>query len=326
MDENKTTQTHQEETNPPGDSLMQELANQMVDSVLEEDGIVRFSDRTSEDILEGSDTPEDISTFRDFSDIMRERVFLGNVPFNAILEGIKDQFENYLTTEDTFNYVDIYYHQRMISINEAPIPDGDGHKQELMEILDSIHMEFISTIQELFKLRLVIGIPELDANEFSIDSEFLIRRLYEFFILSARENFRAVIALKVCEEVGALSHQNNTIHLQGEDVTDVQKNETIDAGSPEFISNIVEELTKYHGIITCITPDVFLKIRGDETIRALYEEGYFNGNFLTKYSPKLYQNEDLKIEIINRIMLIAEKHSAIATLNNIEEDSNSGGI
>ena len=47
----------------------------------------------------------------------------------------------------------------------------------------------------------------------------------------------------------------------------------------------------------------FLRYIDDNEVFELFNSNKVNGNFLRKYSPKLYQNEDLKVEIINEITL-----------------------
>ena len=70
-------------------------------------------------------------------------------------------------------------------------------------------------------------------------------------------------------------------------------------------------MSLYTPLLT-MTPTEFLKYRGDDDITDLFENGVVSGNFLIKYSPKLYANDEFQVELINHIVMI----------QTMEEDNN----
>jgi len=230
-------------------------------------------------ISQGENSPLDDPQPTDFSEIIKEHAFLGRVPVSFIIESIRKQFEDYVNIEDDINYVDIFYNQLAISYLKAS-HESEEHPNELREILDNIYQSFIDTMQSLFATRLTITIPELESgNMDDEDLEFVIRRLYEFFILGARTNFKIVISADIRSKLDDISDDN-------------------------YFNNVLELMDNYTPLITSMTPIDFLQYRGDQEIRDIFENGLAVGNFLRKYSPKLYQNEELISEIVNHITMI----------------------
>jgi len=65
-------------------------------------------------------------------------------------------------------------------------------------------------------------------------------------------------------------------------------------------------------------PIEFLKeIHDGESIISYYEEEQMNGNFLERYSPKFYSNQDFLSEII---MSIVMTHLYRKSVNNLKEE------
>lgn len=220
----------------------------------------------------------------DYSEIIADSAFLGDFPFSSITEGIETQFNDYINMEDKNNYVDIFYDQLHASYEEAT--KDPEHPQELKDALDKILDTFIDNITQLFAKRLTITINAVEAEDIDQDEvELVLRRLYEFFILGARENFKVVIAA---------------------DINYKTFNEKVEDNDAEFFNKIERLLSHYSPLILEIGPMEFLKYRGDEEIYGLFESGKVNGNFLRKYSPKLYQNEEFKVELINHIVIVKE--------------------
>lgn len=232
----------------------------------------------------------------DYSDLIQEDVFIGSIPYDAIEEYLDNQFDDYINLEDSKNYVDIFYDQLHASYETIHSDDEEEHPQEKIEALDMLHEKFLNKINDLFKSRLSITIADLeDVVVSSVDRdemEFIIRRLYEFFILGARNNFKVVIAM------------------------DIQKRMNINTADDElYFRELENQLTNYSPLIKVVDPMQFLKYRGDEEITELYETGKVVGNFLRKYTPKLYQNDEYKVELVNYI----------TTIEQFKEDMNGGG-
>ena len=85
----------------------------------------------------------------DFSKVMPEVYFVGKIPFHAIIEGITEQFTDYINTDDRTNYVSEFYQQ--LSDSYALIDDeSNEYYQGSKEILDRIHNIFTSHLVDLF--------------------------------------------------------------------------------------------------------------------------------------------------------------------------------
>ncbi len=66
-------------------------------------------------------------------------------------------------------------------------------------------------------------------------------------------------------------------------------------------------LSNYTPIITVMGPQEFLRNCNDsDKVINLIESGRVTGNFMRKYSPRLYQNEEFECEIIAYITSVIE--------------------
>lgn len=233
--------------------------------------------------------------FTDYVDLRTQNLFVGVYPLDTIYDGIEGQFQDYMNIEDSTNYVDIFYVQLANSITAVKDDENEIHKEGLLNKLDDIKEEFVYKVKELFETRLTISIlAEDDESTPEVDEqEIVIRKMYEFFILNARKNF----------------YQAITLHMIG-------NNNFPEMSDNEFINTIEMKLSEYSPFVTCMTPTSFLNLCNDTDIKEYYEEGKVSGNFLRKYSPKFYQNEDLKVEIITAIMALDEQQKL-----NPEEES-----
>ena len=219
----------------------------------------------------------------DYSSLIQDNVFIGEYPLQIIIEGITSQFEDYIDMDDNTNYVDAFYTQLEESY-QAMNNEEEEHPDEIMEALDNIYQIFIDKITELFEQRLTLTIPSIESGDSDReDAEFIIRRLYEFFILGAKTNFKSVIASDILSKAN-LNIENDT----------------------EYYRTLRELLSNYSPIITAIGPMEFLKYRGDEDIRALFDDGKVAGNFLRKYSPKLYSHIEYEVELISYITMMQQ--------------------
>ena len=213
--------------------------------------------------------------------MVAESVFLGDMPFVEIINGIKEQFEDYINIEDKTNYVDIFYTQLQESIN-ATNDDEEDHPIEINEVLDNMKDTFVNIMKDLFQLRLTISIMTIDDETTPEDEiELSIRVLYEYFILGARNNFKTVIQKDMIPKIGMIPNDQDDIYFQ----------------------RVEELLREYDPIVTCITPTEFIQFTGNNDILSMYDDGQVVGNFLRKYSAKLYKNDEFKTEIINSIII-----------------------
>ncbi len=221
--------------------------------------------------------------YADYTDIIRESAFAGPYPIEAILDGLHEQFQDYINISDTNNYVDIFYNQLAISYEAAEANERELYVKEVKEAIDDKYVQFISTIKKLFDTRLTITISALeDEKIYDNDLEATIRQLYEFFILGARSNFKIVISRD-------LEKKTNYLDLP----------------------TLTERLHDYSPLISTLTPEEFLELRGNTNIKQLFENGVFNGNFLRKYSPKLYQNDGLCVEIVNHTTMLIDLNNSL---------------
>lgn len=217
-----------------------------------------------------------------YTHLIEENVFIGIYPFTVILEGIQKQFEDYINMEDTTNYVDVFFNQLRNSYNAIEFDDGEEHPVEKREVLDKIYGQFVSTINNLFNVRVAINMMHVEEeNIFDPDLEFIIRRLYEFFILGAKDNFKVVITTDVIPILKGIGDDDN-----------------------HFFRTLQGALDRYSPLLTTVTPMQFIKYRGDQEIYDLFESGRVTGNFLRKYTPKLYQNEDFQVDLVNYITMV----------------------
>ena len=216
-----------------------------------------------------------------YEDTVQNSAYVGSIPVNVIMEGIEGQFNDYINIEDTTNYVDVFYEQLHTSYKEAS-NDTETFQEDIIKILDTIQQTFIQKMGELFNTRLTLTIVDIEEDVTdSDDIEFIIRRLYEFFILGARNNFKVAIAndLKARSKVD------------------------ISAEPRVYFKALRDSMVDYSPLITTFGPMEFLKYRGDQEIIQFFENGKVVGNFLRKYTPKLYQNEEFEVELINYITM-----------------------
>lgn len=245
--------------------------------------------------LDDEGYPMDDGEPHNYVEIVSDNIFIGDYPLEEILNGLTEQFTDYINLEDTTNYVDIFYVQWEKSIAALEENNGEYHVQDLKEALDNIKDKFLDKINELFERRLTITILAVDDESTpDIDElEIVIRQLYEFFILNAKSNFISVIAGDIAIKLVGVMDDN------------------------EFNARVKELLNDYSPLIRCMDSRKFLQYCENQDIIDLYDSGQIAGNFLRKYSPKLYQNEELQVEIINEVCMIQSlKHDIETTISN----------
>lgn len=225
-----------------------------------------------------NDTSATVQTV-DYSELIKGSTFLGEYPFDTIIEGLEEQFSDYMNLDDdNTDYVDVFYNQLDASIAAINEDEEEEHIEEKMEILTNYQNEFIDKMSELFNRRLTITFMDVDGDTRNYDDiEYVLRTAYRFFILNARQNFMDVIVSEVFPSVKDIIEDN------------------------EYFQEVNSLVDQYSPYITTIGPVEFVKYTGDEEILSLLEEGRIVGNFLRKYSPNLRKNESFKIDIINHI-------------------------
>jgi len=222
----------------------------------------------------------DDGSYSNYLEQIKERAFLG-VPIETLFEDITTQFEDYINLENSTNLVDVFYNQLDLSYDKVINDASEIYPNEIKEYLDSIHQRFVDMMRNLFKSRLTIAITDLEGEMINReDLEYIIRRLYEFFIIGAKTNFKVVIAKDISSNIDS---------LKGEE--------------EEYFKTLQGLIDNYSPLITTITPTQFLQYRGDQEIFDLFENGRVTGNFLRKYSPKIYQNEEYVVDLINYITM-----------------------
>ena len=138
----------------------------------------------------------------------------------------------------------------------------------------------------------LLTITSIDDDSDDIEEiESVLRPLYEFFVLNVRNNFIKVISADVNGKLPSTPMDNKM-----------------------FIKEIRSLLTVYNPIITTLTCETFIKICGEEDILEMFNTtNKWSGNFLKKYSPKLYSNDMLTSDIITNVAII---HNMKEELNN----------
>jgi len=215
-----------------------------------------------------------------FQDVMYERCFVGKVPFKTILESLENQFNDYINLDDKTNYVDIFYSQ--LEASYKYIEDDIGTDvEDYKNILDRIRQEFYDFISQQFQQRLLVTISELDNDAIDKDkADYIIRKIYKYFILDARQNFFKFITTDILSKV-------KTVRLDDDN----------------FQQLVETLLAEYSPMIRPVGPLEFLRSTNGEDIAELLENNEISGNYLKKYSCKLYRNEDFEVEIINEIIM-----------------------
>jgi hypothetical protein len=219
-----------------------------------------------------------------YTDIIKDSAFLGEYPYVSIMEAITGQFNDYVKLEDPENYVDIFYQQLHDSYYAVNTDDEEDHPTEKIEALNDLYEKFVIEMRDLFKARLEITILDCeDYNFTSVDKndiEYEIRTLYNYFILNAKENFKNAISKDIIEHVDISERDDR-----------------------EFYKSIDNQMYRYTPLFRTINPPQFLDMTGGNEVLELYEASKVVGNFLKKYSPKLYANEEFKMELVSYIVM-----------------------
>lgn len=222
---------------------------------------------------------------------------VGKYPFEVIIEGLRNQFANYISTEDRNDYVDIFYEEYN---NALKLKYEQDFPEEYTEAVNKYMDNFLAVIYELFSTKLAITLTELDDSAPTSDSvEMSIRKLYTFFILNARDTFKKIITKAVINKIDP-SLDNRA-----------------------FYAAVRKEIEPYSSAIVIIRPTEFLAMCGETDIINMFNTGIVSGNFLRKYTPRLYKNEEYECELIAHITSIIEyKKDLISTDDPVQKEEN----
>jgi hypothetical protein len=212
--------------------------------------------------------------------LLESRAFIGQYPFDEIISALENQFSDYLNLEDRTNYVETFYRQLDSSYRLIDTSLELEDRFTIEEILEQLDWKFAQKLAQLIELRLGLGINGFIDEKLTPDElRAIYLRLYEYFIMRAKANFKAVIGTKVCQELALMG-----------DIPDDQ-----------YFPIVEDLLDRYNPIIINVEPAEFLAMTaGTETLN-LFNSGEIVGNFLLKYSPRLYQSELFQIELVNYI-------------------------
>ena len=222
----------------------------------------------------------------DQESIAKQIALVGEYPYDTIKDSIKDQFSNYIKNEDMTDYVDIFYNELEKSYDLINDDNSDlvlDNRDLLGDVLNGMNDDFISFMKELFYQYMTITFSDIEEEDYdyeNIKNELSVA--YDFFILNAKNNFKKAISNDILVRI---------------------KSETFNSDD-EYYKRINELMSLYTPLIAAISPLNYIRYIGDDNMLDLFENGSISGNFLRKYSPKLYQNEEFKIEIITNVTML----------------------
>ena len=115
-----------------------------------EKGVVNINDLTNNIDIETDSSIDnqsnaDIPTTHE--DVIKTNVFVGETPFDMIIEGIEEQFNDYINIKDTTNYVDVFYTQLYRSYEMAK-DDRETFQEDMINALDNIYQSFYDKLQK----------------------------------------------------------------------------------------------------------------------------------------------------------------------------------
>lgn len=221
-----------------------------------------------------------IETIADTRIIMYQDAWKGDYSLDAIAESIEDQFNTYNNLDDTYNYVKQFYEQLDLSRDVAKY-DETVIEDEYSSTLDKIEDDFIDLLIELFTLRLNIDIVQYDKDNINYDDmRFYIGNIYEYFILGAKYNFIEAITKDY-----------------------LNRNKELNLDDDNLLSKVYTDLEIYSPLLVdAITCDEFLTYTNAKVIYPIWDGTEITGNFLQKYSPRLYRNDTLRTNIASNII------------------------
>lgn len=257
-----------------------------------------INQNTIDSEIDNTELDEPIST----EELVTSNAFVGQIPFDVLIDGIDNQFSDYIGLTDKTNYVEIFYRQLDDSLDAAD-DEYEEHPEEIKEFLSDLSMKFINHMTELFETKLALSIPNMDDNIDEDELRPIIHIVYETFILNAKKNFMTAITRDILSKID----------------TQLPANYSDD----QWYDTIRHMLEGYSPIVVEIEPITFLRYIGNADLLRMYQDGEITGNFLRKYSPRLFQNEEFEIELISNITLTKDVKEDLyaAGTNNTEHQS-----
>jgi len=212
-------------------------------------------------------------------------VFIGTYPFTWILDAIREQFTDYVNLNDTTNYVEVFYVQLANSYRTLYNDSSTQFLEEKVAELDRLYEKFCDELADLFQLRLNIGLNGYEEGHIHSDHlRYIFLSIYKRFILQAKSNFKTIL----------ISRFSYLLSRPSEQVSE-------------------SLLDMWNSLITVLTPMEFLASLGEQNLIDLFHSGQIVGNFLQKYSPKLYQNQHFLMEVVNSALLYQKTLQKIET-------------
>lgn len=212
------------------------------------------------------------------------RAFISKSPYEVIIENIELQFDDYINNRDTTDWIEFFLDNYFHSYDYWKENGGvEEDPEEFLNVLDSLYRDFFITIQELFAMRIGIRITSLENGEiYTEENRNVVKELYRFFVLKARENIRNIVSTHMFESI-------------------IETINKFDDKTPELVRDIfIDRFDEYSPYLT-IDCSRYLSL-GDTFIEGCFQNFDFSGNFLRKYTPKFYENKDLFDECINSVI------------------------
>lgn len=215
-----------------------------------------------------------------FEYLLEDTVFFCDYPLLDLEQRITEQFSNLIDLEDDTDFFQVALNGFKYSL-EVINTEFDEYTLERREILRNKYFQFINFMINTIEEKLTISIPDYETGLISRqETEYLIEKLYRFFVLKARKNFKKVIAKQLEKQLKPYE----------EDAT-------------KYLEKAQELIQDYFAIITTIDCETFLRTLNEQEIWDLYENGVIAGNFLRRYSARLYRHPDFVVEILNQVMI-----------------------
>ena len=83
----------------------------------------------------------------------------------------------------------------------------------------------------------------------------------------------------------------------------IHKLRTNNVGEENLDDFINTEMDNYSPLVLTLTPLEFIQLAEDEDLLELFNDSKVVGNFLKKFSPRLYANEEFQIDLVNDIII-----------------------
>ena len=137
--------------------------------------------------------------------LLEDTVFFCDYPLLDLEQRIEEQFTNLIDMEDDTNFFQIALNGFKYSLEVIEV-EFDEYTLERREILRNKYQQFINFMVDLIERKLTISIPDYETALLSRQEvEFLIEKIYHFFVLKGRKNFKKVIAKQLEKDLTPLA-------------------------------------------------------------------------------------------------------------------------